>query len=94
MQIQEAEAIDYLKTKCMLRADKHCRKLKKGEVEFSSATIGPIKSIIVEHSNSKTHGREDTTYTVGMTQKGSRTRTPQSLRNYLNPHASVPQTSN
>jgi hypothetical protein len=26
-QIQEAEAIDYLKTKCMLRADKHCRKL-------------------------------------------------------------------
>jgi exonuclease III len=45
-QAQEAEAIDTLKTKCSNRADRHCRKLKKGEVEFSEATIVPIRLIV------------------------------------------------
>jgi exonuclease III len=45
-QVQEAEAIDFLKTKCSNKADRHCRKLKKGEVEFSQATIVPIRLIV------------------------------------------------
>jgi hypothetical protein len=45
-QIQEIEAIDHLKTICMKRAEKQCRKLKKGEVAFSEATIKPIRQIV------------------------------------------------
>jgi exonuclease III len=45
-QKQEAEAIDYLKTGCMNRAEKHCRKLRMGEVGFSEATMLPLRRII------------------------------------------------
>jgi hypothetical protein len=45
-QMQEIESIDYLKTICMKRAEKQCRKLKKGEVSFSEATIKPIRQIV------------------------------------------------
>jgi hypothetical protein len=45
-QIQEIEAIDHLKTICMRRAEKRCKKLKKGEVAFSEATIKPIRQIV------------------------------------------------
>jgi hypothetical protein len=45
-QVQEIEAIDHLKTICMKRAEKQCRKLKKGEVAFSEATIKPIRQIV------------------------------------------------
>ena len=34
-QAQEAEAIDVMRTKCMLKAEKKCRKLKMGMVDFS-----------------------------------------------------------
>jgi hypothetical protein len=44
-QIQEIEAIDYMKTICMRRAEKQCRKLKTGEVAFSEDTIKPIRQI-------------------------------------------------
>ena len=36
-QKDEAEAIDYLRTKCMLKAERKCRKLKMGAVQFSPA---------------------------------------------------------
>jgi exonuclease III len=45
-QIQEIEAIDYLKTISMKRAEKQCRKLRKGAVAFSEATIKPIRQIV------------------------------------------------
>ncbi|CAB9522814.1 unknown protein [Seminavis robusta] len=44
-QQQEAEAIDFLKTKSMLLAEKKCRKLKMGRVGFSEATEQPKKRI-------------------------------------------------
>ena len=34
-QAREAEAIDVMRTKCMRKAEKHCRKLKMGMVDFS-----------------------------------------------------------
>ena len=34
-QAQEAEAIDCLRTRCMLKAEKKCRKLRMGRVDFS-----------------------------------------------------------
>jgi hypothetical protein len=39
------EAIDLLKTKCMRRTDKKCKKLLKGEINFSEETIQPIRQI-------------------------------------------------
>jgi hypothetical protein len=45
-QIYEIEAIDHLKTICMKRAEKQCRKLKKGQVAFSEETIKPIRQIV------------------------------------------------
>ena len=45
LQKQEANAIDYIKTKCMLQANKKCRKIKAGCVKFSAATDGPLKEI-------------------------------------------------
>jgi exonuclease III len=45
-QIHEIEAIDHMKTICMRRAEKQCRKLKKGQVAFSEETIKPIRQII------------------------------------------------
>ena len=44
-QCQEAEAIDHLKTKHMLKAETKCRKLRMGQVDFSEATDGPVKRI-------------------------------------------------
>jgi hypothetical protein len=44
-QVQEIEAIDHMKTICMRRAEKQCRKLKTGEVAFSEDTIKPIRQI-------------------------------------------------
>ncbi|MGL5936571.1 MAG: endonuclease/exonuclease/phosphatase family protein [Cetobacterium sp.] len=44
-QIQEYEAIDRLKTRCMLQAEKRCRKLKRGGVSFSEETITPLRLI-------------------------------------------------
>ena len=44
-QKQEADAIDYLKTKAMLWAEKKCRKLRMGNVAFSVAVSEPIKRI-------------------------------------------------
>lgn len=44
-QAREANAIDCLKTKAMLSAEKKCRKLKMGGVAFSLATEGPRRRI-------------------------------------------------
>ena len=44
-QKEEADAIDCLKTKAMLWAEKKCRKLKMGNVAFSAAVSEPIKRI-------------------------------------------------
>ena len=44
-QAQEADAIDYLKTKAMKKAEKTCRKLRMGQVDFSLATEGPRRRI-------------------------------------------------
>jgi hypothetical protein len=44
-QIQEYEAIDFLKTKCMKIAERKCRKVKAGKVSFSEATIVPLRHI-------------------------------------------------
>ncbi len=43
--IQEAEAIDVLKTQCMLKAEHKCRKLRMGAVAFSEATEMPRRAI-------------------------------------------------
>ena len=45
-QAREANAIDELKTKAMLQAEKRCRKLKMGGVAFSLATEIPRRKII------------------------------------------------
>jgi hypothetical protein len=45
VQIQEYEAIDFLKTKCMKIADRKCRKVRAGKVSFSEATIVPLRHI-------------------------------------------------
>ena len=44
-QATEADAIDALKTKCMLKAEKKCRSLKMGGVDFSEATEQPRRCI-------------------------------------------------
>ena len=44
-QQQEAEAINALKTKCMLAAEKQCRKLHMGEVQFSDKLAEVVKQI-------------------------------------------------
>jgi exonuclease III len=44
-QIQEYEAIDFLKTKCMKIAERKCRQIKAGQVSFSEATIVPLRHI-------------------------------------------------
>ena len=44
-QAQEADAIDYLKTKAMKKAEKTCRKLRMGRVDFSLATESPRRRI-------------------------------------------------
>ena len=45
-QRREANKIDRLRTQCMLRAEKKCRKLNMGNVAFSAATDGPGKRIL------------------------------------------------
>ena len=45
IQRDEAEAIDALKTKLMLKAEKKCRKLRMGEVSFSEATEKPRREV-------------------------------------------------
>ena len=44
-QIREVENIDRDRTKCMLKAERKCRKLKMGAVAFSEATAVPRKKI-------------------------------------------------
>ena len=44
-QAEEAEKIDILRTRCILTAEKKCRKLKMGEVDFSEAISIPTKHI-------------------------------------------------
>ena len=44
-QIQEAEALDVIRTKCMLRAEKKCRKLRMGRVDFSPTVAQCLKRI-------------------------------------------------
>lgn len=44
-QCNEAEAIDNLREKCMRRAEKKCRHLKMGAVQFSEAIAIPLKKI-------------------------------------------------
>ena len=44
-QREEAQAIDSIKTKCMLQAEKKCRKLRMGAVQFSTATELPRNQI-------------------------------------------------
>ena len=44
-QAHEADAIDALKTRAMLTAEKRCRKLRMGGVSFSMATEGPRRRI-------------------------------------------------
>lgn len=44
-QAQEADAIDALKTKLMLRAESKCRKLRMGAIAFSEATAQPRRQI-------------------------------------------------
>ncbi len=44
-QVQEAEAIDALREMCMRKAEKRCRSLKMGAVQFSEATSVPLKQI-------------------------------------------------
>ena len=41
----EADAIDTLRTRCMLQAERRCRKLKMGHMEFSKAISDPLKCI-------------------------------------------------
>jgi hypothetical protein len=44
-QAQEAEAIDILRTKCMLKAERRCRKLRMGAIQFSPALAKAIKEL-------------------------------------------------
>jgi len=44
-QAEAAEQIDAIRTQCMLRAERRCRKLKMGAVAFSEATDMPVKRI-------------------------------------------------
>ena len=44
-QCREADAIDVIKTKCMLKAEHKCRKLRMGAVYFSEATELPRRQI-------------------------------------------------
>ena len=45
-QKQEADAIDVIRTKCMRKAEKKCRKLKMGMVDFSPDIALPLREII------------------------------------------------
>ena len=42
---KEAEAIDNIRTQCMLSAEKQCRKFRTGEVEFSPTTAMPARAM-------------------------------------------------
>ena len=42
-QIHEIEAIDTLRTKLMLQAEKHCRKLRMGAIPFSPQVVQPAR---------------------------------------------------
>ena len=44
-QQQEAEAIDILRTRCMLKAERKCRKLRMGRVNFSPAVNEILKTL-------------------------------------------------
>ena len=45
-QKQEADAIDVIRTKCMRKAEKKCRKLKMGMVDFSPDVALPLREIM------------------------------------------------
>ena len=45
-QKQEADAIDVIRTKCTRKAEKQCRKLKMGMVDFSPDIALPLREII------------------------------------------------
>ena len=42
----EADAIDVIRTKCMRKAEKKCRKLKMGMVDFSPEVAQPLRELI------------------------------------------------
>ena len=44
-QRQEADAIDFLRTKCMLYAERKCRKLRMGAIQFSPELAQAIKEL-------------------------------------------------
>ena len=44
-QAKEAEAIDNLRTRCMLQAEKQCRKFRTGEVDYSPTTAMPARAM-------------------------------------------------
>jgi hypothetical protein len=44
-QAREAEAIDNIRTQCMLSAEKQCRKFRTGEVDFSPTTAMPAREM-------------------------------------------------
>ena len=44
-QQQEAEALDQIRTQCMLKAERKCRKLCIGMVDFSPEVVQPLREI-------------------------------------------------